>query len=117
FAPDGKSLAACFRTEPDQVRLCDPKTGDAVRTLNLTARAVRLAYSADSTRLAVTERDNAVRVYDTATGRRTHEFKVKLTNPYENFTAAVAVSPDGKTVAAGATDNGIYRWDLTTGKE
>src|SRR5262249_35435248 len=42
---------------------------------------------------------------------------VELNNPFENYTSAVAFSPDGKLIAAGATDHLIRLWDTTTGKE
>src|SRR5262249_18714833 len=66
---------------------------------------------------AVTERDNAVRVYETATGQRIQAWTVKLDNPNENYTSAVAFAPDGKTLAIGATDNQIHLFDLAIDKE
>ena len=65
----------------------------------------------------MTERDNSVRVYKVDDGKRLHSWTVKLENPYENYTSAVAYSPDGKFVAAGATDRAIYLWDAATGRE
>ena len=58
--------------------------------------------------LAATERDSAVRLYDTETGDRAWSHVVKLTNIYENYTSAIAFSPDGKMLAVCATDNRIY---------
>jgi RNA polymerase sigma factor (sigma-70 family) len=117
FAPDGGSLAVHTSAAPKVVRLCDPKTGEDRRRIELGARLVRLAFSPDGRHIAVTERDNAVRVYETETGRRVYSWVVKLDNPSENYTSAVAFAPDGKFLAAGATDNLIRMWDLTTGQE
>jgi RNA polymerase sigma factor (sigma-70 family) len=117
FAPDGKLVAVNSGDKPKRLRLLDAATGAERRILDLGARLVRLAFSPDGRQLAVTERDNAVRVYEVATGCRLHSWTVALTNPYENYTSAVAFSPDGATVAAGATDHGIYRWDVRTGRE
>src|SRR5262249_52972222 len=117
YLPDGGTIALNTSDAPNAVRLSDPATGKERRRIELTARLVRMAFTGDGRYLASTERDNAVRVYEVATGRRVHAWTVTLTNPYENGTMAVAVSPDGKTVAAGATDVLIRLWDLTNGKE
>src|SRR5262249_44564049 len=62
-------------------------------------------------------RDNAVRVYDVETGKRLHSWVVELNDPFENYTSAVAISPDGKLVAACATDNLIHLWDMAGDKK
>jgi RNA polymerase sigma factor (sigma-70 family) len=117
FLPDGGTLSINTNDASNAIRLCDPATGTERRRIELAARLVRLAFTPDGRYLAATERDNAVRVYEIATGRRVHAWTVALTNPYENGTLAVAVSPDGRTVAAGATDALIRHWDLTSGQE
>ena len=42
---------------------------------------------------------------------------VKLTNIYENYTSAVAFSPDANTLAVCATDHHIYLMNAMTGAE
>ncbi|MBI1918109.1 MAG: WD40 repeat domain-containing protein [Planctomycetes bacterium] len=117
FALDGKMLAYSKSGDATVVRLCDPTSGKERRRIELGARLVRLAVAPDGRRLAGTERDNAVRVYDTASGRRTHSWTLNLSNPYENYASVLAFSADGKFLAAGATDNLIHLWDVTTGRE
>jgi WD40 repeat protein len=117
FAPNGKLLAVNASDHPKVLRLLDPVNGNEIRTIELGERLVRLAFSPDSRHVAITERDNAVRVYETATGRKLHSWTVDLNNPYENYTAAVAISPDGTIVAAGATDNRVHLWEMATGRE
>jgi WD40 repeat protein len=117
FAPDGQLVAVNASDAPKVLRLMVAASGEERRRIDLGARLVRLAFSPDGRQVAVTERDNAVRVYDTATGQRLHSWTVPLTNPYENYTSAVAFAPDGLTLAAGATDHLIHRWDLRTGRE
>jgi RNA polymerase sigma factor (sigma-70 family) len=117
FSPDGKSLAVNLSAEPEVLRLYETAIGRERQRINLAARLVRLAFSPDGRHLAVTERDNAVRLYETATGRHIRTWTVKLDNPYENYTSAVVFAPDGKSLAAGATDNRIRLWDVATGRE
>ncbi len=117
FSPDGTILAVVTSDRPEEVRLHEAESGRELRKVVLAARLVRLAFSPDGKQLATTERDNAVRLYDVATGNRAWSHIVKLTNIYENYTSAVAFSPDGKTIAAGATDHRIYLMNPSTGAE
>ncbi len=117
FSPNGKILAVVVSDKPEEVRLCDAETGRDLRNVALAARLVRLAFSPNGKQLATTERDSAVRLYDIDTGKRVWSHVVKLTNPYENYTSAVAFSPDGNILAAGATDNRIHLVNPLTGDE
>ena len=73
-----------------------PIPAGACENWQLASRLVRLAFSPDSKHIATTERDSAVRLYDAETGDRVWSHVVKLTNIYENYTSAIAFSPDGK---------------------
>lgn len=117
YSPDGRLLAAVFSEKPQEIRLCDSESGNVVRTIPLTAKLVRLAFSPDGTRIAATERDNAVRLYDVESAKLLWSHVVQLDNIYENYTSAIAWSPDGKQLAAGATDYRIYLFDSETGDE
>src|SRR5207237_949639 len=115
FSPDGRVLAVVTSDAPEAVRLCDAATGRELRRAGLAARALRLSFTPDGRRIADTERDGAVRAYEVATGKRAWEYAVQLRDPFENFTTAVVVSPDGRTVAAGASDNAVHLLDADTG--
>ncbi len=117
YSPDGKLLAVVTSDHPDLIRLVEAANGRLLRKLALAARVVRFAFSPDSKKLAVTERDSAVRLYDTTDGNRIWSHVVKLTNIYENYTSAVAYSPDGKLLAVCATDNLIYLINPASGDE
>jgi WD40 repeat protein len=117
FSPNGKLLAVVTSDHPDLVQLCEAETGRCLRKLALTSRLVRLVFSPDSRRLATTERDSAVRLYDTESGERAWSHVVKLTNIFENYASALAFSLDGKILAVCATDNLIYLIDPSTGEE
>jgi WD40 repeat protein len=115
FSPDGDVLAVVTSDSPDEIRLLDAQSGEELRRIKLEARLVRLAFSPDGARIAATERDSTVRLYDVATGDRVWSRVIELTNPYENYTSAIAFTPDGATIAACATDNRIYELDAENG--
>jgi len=117
YSPDGRLLAAVVSEKSQEIRLCDSESGNVIRTIPLTAKLVRLAFSPDGKRIACTERDNAVRAYDVESGKPAWSHVVQLDNIYENYTSAIAFSPDGKRIAVGATDNRIYLLDSETGDE
>ena len=117
FSGDSKLLAVMLSESPQAVRLLAAATGEELRTIALKARLVRMAFSPDSKRLVATERDNAVRMYDVASGAPVWSRVIDLKNPYENYTSAVTFSPDGGNVAVCATDYAIYLFDGATGNE
>src|SRR5437870_1393893 len=69
-----------------------------------------LAYSPDGKVLASAGYDNAVRIWDPATGKELR----KLGGSY-NPLSSVSFSPDGKTIVAGSYDNVIRFWDMASG--
>ncbi|MBI3824132.1 MAG: WD40 repeat domain-containing protein [Planctomycetes bacterium] len=75
-----------------------------------------LALSADSKRLVSSSVDNTLRVWDVVSGDAifTHRH-----DPMYSGIGCVAISPDGKTVAAGSINYvfSLMRWDIATGKE
>jgi RNA polymerase sigma factor (sigma-70 family) len=117
FAPKGNVLAAVVSEAPQAIRLVNATTGDELRRVALGGNLVRLDFSPDGTMFFATERDQSVRAYAVETGKRLWTRTIKLTNPYENYTSAVAVDPAGKTVAVGATDNIIHLLDAKSGEQ
>jgi len=117
FSPDGKITAVVLSEAPEEIQLLDAETGNELRRLVLNAKLVRLAFSPDGATITATERDNAVRLYEVATGNRVWSHVMKLTNPYENYTSAIAFAPDGRSIAVCATDNRIHLLEATTGDE
>lgn len=105
FSPDGRTLAGgvSFYGE-DQVRLWDVATGQLLRILPTPAsgKPTALSLSADGTRLAASLQisgDGGVAVWDlNNTGTEPLAF-----NGWTDSLYAVALSPDGRLVAAGAS--------------
>jgi WD40 repeat protein len=57
------------------------------------------------------DRDEYIIVWDPETGRELSSFRVR-----KEFDEAMAISPDGTTLAAGG-GAGVGLWDLATGRE
>lgn len=117
FSPDGTKLAIVTSDQPEVIRIHDTESGRELQKISLTAKLVRLAFSADGKQIVATERDSSVRLYQTESGKKVWAHTVPLNNPNENYVSAVAFSPDGKTIAAGATDHLLYLLDPLTGDE
>jgi WD40 repeat protein len=113
-SPDGRLVAA--PDWPGVIRLYDAATGAEVRRLDgHTVLADPIVFSADGTRLYSRGHDQTVRGWDVAAG------KALWTAEFGNATSGdqLAVSPDGKRVAAAARagEGGpVQVWDAATGK-
>jgi WD40 repeat protein len=101
----GFSLAAEPPTEP-MLRL---ETGMH------TAPIKRIDVDAQERYLVTGSDDKTVRVWDLATGRLLRVLRPPIGPAHEGKIYAVAISPDGRTVAAGGWTNAIYLFDRATG--
>jgi RNA polymerase sigma factor (sigma-70 family) len=121
FSPDGKTLAvAC---ENQTVRLWDVATGK--QTAELTGGGLTVAFSRDGKVLASGDWDGAVVVWDVGTRK-----ELRRIPGHQGAVSAIAISPDGKTLASGGggmaserihhrdhqLDNLIRLWEVSTGK-
>jgi WD40 repeat protein len=111
FSPDGRLLVA----GPDPtgaLLLLDATT--LTRTGELTGGAGEVfAFAFDGAgRLVSVGSDGVGRVYDLATRR-----EVLTLSGHNGPVGAVAVSPDGETIATGGADGTAKLWDADTGQE
>jgi RNA polymerase sigma factor (sigma-70 family) len=113
LAPDGSTVAL---REQSATYLFDVASGKELRRLDSpyglggqTLETRIAVFSADGKLLAATENGN-VRVWETTTGKSVRHFNVA-----GKQASAVALSPDGRTLAAGAGKGAVYLWDLSTG--
>lgn len=118
FSADGSTLASWGGVVEKSVRLWN--TSDGKERLKLPAhegKTLAVAFSPDGKMLASVGDNNTFWVYDTMTGKET--FKGTLVfKPGKNgeLKAALALSPDGKTLAV-ARDRTMQVWDIAGGKE
>ena len=95
------------------VRVWDARTGVQVRELEEGEVVVRVAWSPDGRWLAVRTWDMRVRVHDAAPSGAWRV--VKELDTESHWDAALAWSPDGALLAAGADGSGVVRvWDART---
>jgi WD40 repeat protein/DNA-directed RNA polymerase specialized sigma24 family protein len=126
LSPDGQLVATTGKGGMSIV-LCETATGRPVRELTGHISLLSwLTFSPDGRRLISAAdshfdgtkslTDLSVRVWDVATGKELHKFDAG--RPH----GGVAVSPDGRVIAAGAfapgeTTGSLRFWDTVTGKE
>jgi sugar lactone lactonase YvrE len=117
FAPDGQTLAV--GCADGCVRLCDPGTGRVVRQITGHSRVVSsVAFTPDGKTLASwCGGDRTARLWETATGQERRQFFVGILGRGLIGYSCVAVSPDGKLLAAGAQDRSVRVWEAATGKQ
>src|SRR5262249_48135027 len=120
FSPDGTKVAS--GCGDGAVRVWEAATGKEVVSLAAHHYFVSaLVFSPDGKVLISRGRDDTpgpyggagvIRVWDLATGKELRQFK-----GLDHGGGVIALSADGKTLAAGGYGTTIFLWDLATGKE
>ncbi len=119
FSPDGRTLAGNEGSEK-RVRLWDVETGKATATITAPGN-VSVGFTPDGQALATGYAGYGAQLWDVGTGTSTATFPNPVTtgaNPLGG-SGAVAVSPDGKTLASIGNGGGVTSvllWDVATGK-
>src|SRR4029079_7076014 len=99
----------------DTIKIWDPVTGQLVRSLTGRNSGQSIGLSKDGTRLVSGSFGSTVSVWNVAQS----EAQRTITVPRESrfVPDRVALSSDGKLIAAGGRDNEIKLWDAGTGRE
>ena len=126
FSRDGAMLASA--SSDRRLRLWDARTGEARAVLaGHTAALSDCAISPDASFVVTTSLDASVRVWDVATGAVRHvlartwrekdEGWFVSANQQGHWSAAqcCAISPDGRWVASGSSDQTLVVWDVESG--
>lgn len=118
FAPDGKLLAS--GGWDDCIRLWDVATGKEVRKIDAhKAMVTRVVFSPDGKFLASRGGiDGTAKLWDPTTGTLLQKFTgLNKINPWRfNHDAALAISPDSRTVAVTARNQLVF-FDVASGQE
>ncbi|MBU0510301.1 MAG: hypothetical protein KKD28_02370 [Chloroflexi bacterium] len=103
---DGQVLSAgSFQ----KVCLWDPTSGELLDTIaGLTGWVNDVALSPDGRILAVADSNSRIQLWDTSTGKQTHNIPIEQTGQI----LALAFSPDGGMLALGCQDGSVLLWDV-----
>jgi WD40 repeat protein len=103
----------------DVVRVYNLETGKETSRLEKVDRVVRLAFSADGSRLAVSSYDGFVRLFDPATGKRVAQWAPPRggpTSPSPSPHYFLTFKEDGSELLTGFWHSGLKALDPATGK-
>jgi hypothetical protein len=104
FSPDGKVLAVSLRSARDLVRLLDARTGRELRGIpyHESGMATHLAFTAEGSSLVTGyPAESYFEVWDVNTGKLVRRVEWESKEPWVR---AIALSPDGKTLAVADKD-------------
>jgi WD40 repeat protein len=126
FSPDDKTLASVDSS--GGLRVWDVYTGmelwrfQGERFGGWSLSNVPAAFSPDGKLLAVCCADKTIRVLDAATGQEQYKFdcaagrEQRKSDRTFGLMTQLAISPDGKRLAAGGCGQSVLQWDLDAGK-
>jgi WD40 repeat protein len=115
ISPDGKFFAACQGGETDsgKVHVFDLASGKLLRTVSgHQSGATDVRFSDDGRYLFSTGRDTTLRITDVATGKEVAALGSARGGQFKDWLSAVAVSPDGRTIAATDIAGLVHVWTV-----
>jgi RNA polymerase sigma factor (sigma-70 family) len=118
-SPDGRWLAAAAG-EGEDIRFWEVATSKLMHRVIPRPGPIRaIAFSSDSSRLVSVggwggspQRPGEVQMWDIATGKEIHSFR-----GHDERVNCVAISPDGRMLATGASDKTFRLWEVASGEE
>ncbi|TWU08242.1 WD40 repeat domain-containing protein [Stieleria varia] len=117
FSPVGNLLATVLSNKRKTIELLDADSGEQSATISCKENPVRMEFSPDGKRLAVTERDTSIRLYDVTTGELVWDHAFDVDKRSENYTSALAFTPDGKRLAICERNQTVFVMEVESGTE
>lgn len=119
FSPDGQTLASGLDLGSN-IRLWNWRTGEIIR-VNDDPNAYKMGFSNFKTQPAAFSQDGQVLFATSSSNSMLGSWNVKTGKRTGSFDAkssinAIAISPDGNTLAIGIRDNAIKLWNVSHGK-
>jgi hypothetical protein len=114
WSPDGSLLAAAggIPGQLGEVALFNVRDGSVVKVLaTMPDMALAVRFSPDGTRLAAGGADNAIHIYDVASGK-----EQLLIQQHADWVMAVAWNPEGTQLASASRDRTARIYDTKTGE-
>ncbi|MCK9171596.1 MAG: caspase family protein [Treponema sp.] len=109
YCPDGKYIAAGLSS--DYICILDSETGKQITSFKNPNTLADIVYSPDGTRLYTTEYQS-IDIYDAVSGTAAGQFTVFTGDEQVN---SFAVSPEGRTLAAGGNEGSIVLYNTEDG--
>ncbi len=113
FSPDGKSfLALAGPQENGTIRVFDwPTMKLRVQLPDQFGYMFAHAFSDDSRRVALVDKERRIRLWDVNTGA----ILMVSDKAHSNSVRSLAISPDGKSIVSSGPKDEIWTWDAVTG--
>ena len=122
YSPDGSLLVTA--SEDGKARVWDTETGERLLGFTGHGDSIRsVVFSPDGAFVVTASWDGTAKIWDPLTGEELFTLTGHQDNPNlfrpgtPNFVIGLAISPDGQTLATGASDQMIILWDTATGEE
>jgi WD40 repeat protein len=112
LAPDGRKAAWVSEYQKVGVRDLDTGADVIIHDPKRDVSAGKVAFSPDSTTIAIADAQGPVRLWDTVTRR----FVAEWPTMKRIYQGSIAFSPDGRLLAAG-NEKGLMLWEIAAGQE